>query len=204
MKRPRGGASERHAGAPANRVRIIGGTYRSRVLRFPAREDLRPTPDRVRETLFNWLGQDLTGLTCLDLYAGSGALGFEALSRGASLVVMVERDVAAVRCLRENASLLQLTAVEIAPGDALEFLRGDRRRFDVVFLDPPFKKTDYPMLLALVGDHLSPGGLLYVEAPDRLASPAGWSLLRHLQAGHVHAHLMQARHDEESGLSGNV
>mgnify|MGYP001499068626 FL=1 len=94
-----------------NRVRIIGGQWRSRVLRFPDAEQLRPTPDRVRETLFNWLGQDLTGLRCLDLFAGSGVLGLEAASRGARLVVMVERDPIAFNALRENANLLQASGV---------------------------------------------------------------------------------------------
>ena len=101
-----------------NRVRIIGGAWRSRVIEFPPRTDLRPTPDRVRETLFNWLGQDLTGKSCLVLFAGSGALGFEAASRGAKRVVMVERDPVAVRALQANAALLAAQSVEIRRADA--------------------------------------------------------------------------------------
>lgn len=121
-----------------NRVRIIGGLWRSRLLAFPSRPELRPTPDRVRETLFNWLGQDLTGKTCLDLYAGSGALGFESASRGAHRVVMVERDLAAFGALETNRERLGAQAVELQRADALEFLRRDRLRYDVIFLDPPF------------------------------------------------------------------
>jgi 16S rRNA (guanine(966)-N(2))-methyltransferase RsmD len=185
-------------------VRIIGGSHRSRLIEFPERVDLRPTPDRVRETLFNWLGQDLTGLDCLDLFAGSGALGFEAASRGAAAVVMVERDTGALHALRGNAARLDLGAVQIVPGDALEFLQMDRRTFDVVFADPPFSKTDYALLLARVRSHLAADGRLYVEAPQPLAPAPGWSVERRLKAGHVYAHLLQAQDHEEGGLSRNV
>ncbi len=126
-----------------NRVRIIGGEWRRRWLRFPAAHGLRPTPDRVRETLFNWLGQDLTGLGCLDLFAGSGALGFEAASRGARQVVLLERDRRIADALQASALALQAGAsvagaVEIVRSDALEFLAHDRRIYDVVFMDPPY------------------------------------------------------------------
>ena len=110
-----------------NRVRIIGGEWRSRLIRFPPAAQLRPTPDRVRETLFNWLGQRLDGLACLDLFAGSGALGFEALSRGAARVVMVERDRAVAAALRESARGLEAEGAEIVQGDALEFLARSAR-----------------------------------------------------------------------------
>src|SRR5499433_20698 len=110
---------------PENRVRVIGGRWRSRLLRFPAAPGLRPTPDRVRETLFNWLGQDLTGAACLDLFAGSGALGFEAASRGARRVVMVERDPATFRSLTAAREQLGASAVRLVRADALEFLRSD-------------------------------------------------------------------------------
>lgn len=179
-------------GGEANRVRIIGGEHRSRILQFPARPGLRPTPDRVRETLFNWLGQDLTGLACLDLFAGSGALGFEAASRGASAVVLVESDAASAAALRDNAALLRLATVRIVKGDALEFLRLDRQSFDVVFLDPPFADADHAALLARVADRLAPGARVYVEAPRPLDPPAGWSVQRRLRAGNVHAHLLQS------------
>jgi len=121
-----------------NRVRIIAGEWRSRLIRFPPAAQLRPTPDRVRETLFNWLGQRLDGLACLDLFAGSGALGFEALSRGARRVVMVERDRTVAAALRESARDLGATGAEIHESDALAWLARSRETFDVVFLDPPF------------------------------------------------------------------
>src|ERR1700745_3072719 len=107
------------AAAKGNRVRIIGGRWRSRILRFPPASHLRPTPDRVRETLFNWLGQRLDGLACLDLFAGSGALGFEALSRGAARAVMVESDREAARALRENAKTLEAGGAEVVQRDAI-------------------------------------------------------------------------------------
>src|SRR6187397_596042 len=132
--------------ATKNQVRIIGGTWRSRVIAFAPRADLRPTSDRVRETLFNWLGQDLTGVVCLDLFAGSGALGFEAASRGAARVVMVERDRAACASLKENRDLLGADRIEIVERDALEFLRQDGAQYDVIFLDPPFSE-DYRLRL---------------------------------------------------------
>src|SRR5687768_18054491 len=113
-----------HRRVKANEVRIVGGEWRSRRIRFTPHANLRPTPDRVRETLFNWLGQDLTGLACLDLFAGSGALGFEAASRGAARVVMVERDRAAFEALRTNKGALEARQVELVRGDALEFVRG--------------------------------------------------------------------------------
>lgn len=181
-------------GAGAGRLRIVGGTHRSRVIAFPPLPGLRPTPDRVRETLFNWLGQDLTGQDCLDAFAGSGALGFEAASRGARAVVMIERDAACRRALGDNARLLGLATVSVLPGDALEFLRLDPRRFHVVFVDPPFADTDYPALMALAAGRVADGGFLYVEAPRLLSPPAGWMLHRHLAAGQVHAHLL-LRHE---------
>jgi 16S rRNA (guanine966-N2)-methyltransferase len=122
-----------------NAIRIIGGRWRSRILHFPDVPGLRPTPDRVRETLFNWLGQRLDGWRCLDLFAGSGALGFEAASRGAAEVVLVERDAKALAALREN--VLKLDAAErvrIQPADARSYLDGACGNFDLILLDPPF------------------------------------------------------------------
>ena len=123
-----------------NEVRIIGGTWRSRKIRFPVAPGLRPTPDRVRETLFNWLGQDLEGLVCLNLYAGSGVLGFEAASRGATRVVQVERNPEACLALKQNCGLLDAETVQIVQMDVSRFLAGSSERFDVVFLDPPFQQ----------------------------------------------------------------
>lgn len=189
----------------ANRVRIIGGAWRSRQLRFPDRESLRPTPDRVRETLFNWLGQDLGGLACLDLYAGSGALGFEAASRGAARVVMVERDREAFRALQASAAALAAGAVELANADALEFLRGDRGRYDVIFLDPPFGGDDLERAMPLLPPRLTAGGLVYCEGGARRPAPAGWTVWRDGRAGQVRFQLLKWTQDEqESGVSGNI
>lgn len=173
-----------------NRVRIIGGAWRSRRITFPPAAGLRPTPDRVRETLFNWLGQDLTGRSCLDLYAGSGALGFEALSRGAAAVVMVERDRQAVQALRDNAARLGAANLEVAGTDALQFLRSDRRLFDVVFLDPPYGSGVLPGILRDLRAHLAAEGRVYAESGGNLELPPGWMTVREGRAGAVHYHLL--------------
>jgi len=166
-------------------VRIVGGSWRSRWIAFPPRKDLRPTPDRARETLFNWLGQDLTGRTCLDLFAGSGALGFEAASRGAKRVVMVERDAATIRALQASRAALAAVEVELKRADALEFLRADADLYDIVFLDPPFNTDHLPRLWALLPRHLAPGALVYCESAQRPAAPEGWEIWRQGRAGRV-------------------
>ena len=140
-----------------NRVRIIGGQWRSRLVQFPDTAGLRPTPDRVRETLFNWLGQRLDGLACLDLFAGSGALGFEALSRGARRVVMVERDRAVVAALRASATKLEAANLDIVESDALRYLENARERFDVVFIDPPYAENLAPVVMPRLAPHLAEG-----------------------------------------------
>lgn len=175
----------------ANRVRIIGGEWRSRILRFPPVEGLRPTGDRIRETLFNWLGQDLTGRAVLDLFAGSGALGFEAASRGARHVLMVERDTAVARVLEENRLLLDAAAVEIRRGEAMAFLRTVERRYDAVFLDPPFDAGLLPKVLVALPRHLAPGALVYVEAARLPAFGAAWTQFRRGKAGQVEYALIQ-------------
>ena len=177
---------------PPNRVRIVGGKWRSRVLRFPDLPGLRPTPDRVRETLFNWLGQDLAGRTCLDLFAGSGVLGLEAASRGAREVVMVERDPQAVRALQDNVGMLQAAAVRLVRADALEFIGSDARSYDVVFLDPPYAMGGRERLLERVRGRVAAGGMVYVEAPEDLRAPAGWAVHRAARAGAVHYQLLIA------------
>ncbi len=182
--------------ASRNKVRIIGGTWRSRVIAFPTRADLRPTPDRVRETLFNWLGQDLTGKRCLDLFAGSGALGFEAASRGARRVVMVERDPATWRALQASAAALAASAVELKRADALEFLRADDGCYDVVFLDPPFRVDYLAQVLPALGPRLAPGACVHIEAPAAPALAPGWEIQRSGRAGAVtHQLLKWAGHD---------
>jgi len=177
--------------AAANRVRIIGGAWRSRIIRFASREDLRPTPDRVRETLFNWLGQDLTGKVCLDLFAGSGALGFEAASRGAAKVVMVERDKVAFRTLQENARLLNAEAVDLRCADAMEFLRLDTGSYDVVFLDPPFRLDVLPQVLQLLAPRLAAGAFVHVEAAQPQQVDALWENVRNGRAGAVSHQLLK-------------
>lgn len=176
--------------AKSNRVRIIGGDWRSRRITFPDHEGLRPSADRVRETLFNWLGQDLAGMRCLDLFAGSGALGFEALSRGAAWVVMVEKHRSVCEVLRHNAGLLGAKNLQLHCADALEFATAAAAdaaaRFDVVFLDPPFGSTLLEQALPRVAPLLRPGARVYVESAKALVPSGGWQVLRHGRAGQVH------------------
>jgi 16S rRNA (guanine(966)-N(2))-methyltransferase RsmD len=191
----------------ANTVRIIGGVWRSRILEFPDAADLRPTPDRVRETLFNWLGRDLSGAACLDLFAGSGALGFEALSRGAASVVMVENNAAALGALRENATRLGAENVTFVRGDALEFARGARSRFDrfnVVFVDPPYRLCLQAAALGLVAGVLAEDGRVYVESDAVIEPSSGWAVVKHARAGRVHFHLLGREPDGQGSVSGHV
>jgi 16S rRNA (guanine966-N2)-methyltransferase len=175
------------------KVRIIAGQYRGRRIAVPDRDDLRPTPDRVRETLFNWLGQDLAGRACLDLFAGSGALGFEATSRGAARVVMVENDRAALSALHASLKILNATNVELLRADAFEYLRNGRERFDVVFLDPPFRQNALPALLEGLPARLAPGGRVYVEAPAPCVPGDTWRELKRSRAGQVSYQLLERR-----------
>jgi 16S rRNA (guanine966-N2)-methyltransferase len=168
-----------------NRVRIIAGKWRSRIVSFPAAAELRPTPDRVRETLFNWLGQRLDGLACLDLFAGSGALGFEALSRGAARAVMVERDRKVAAALRESARALEAAGAEVVEADALGYLGRSAERYDVVFVDPPYASDLAGAVLAALAPHLNPGARVYVESAQRLVPGPGWRALREDHAGAV-------------------
>jgi len=172
-------------------VRIIGGAWRSRVIAFPPRPDLRPTPDRVRETLFNWLGQDLTGKTCLDLFAGSGALGFEAASRGARRVVMVERDPLVLRALAASRAALDARVVELERADALEFLRADGGRYDVVFVDPPYRSGLWPRVAPLLPPHLATDALVYLESAHRTGPLPGWQVWKQGRAGQVAYQLLK-------------
>ncbi len=187
-----------------NTVRIIGGLWRSRLIEFPDAADLRPTPDRVRETLFNWLGRDLSGMVCLDLFAGSGALGFEALSRGAASVIMVEKNPAVLRALRDNAQKLGATGLTVVRGDALEFVRGARSRFDVVFVDPPYRLGMQVAALGLLRGLLAEGGRVYLEGDSVFEAPRGWAIFRRARAGNVHFHLLAREADDQGGVSGNV
>lgn len=175
---------------PANRVRIIGGNFRRRMLGFPTAEGLRPTPDRVRETLFNWLGQDLHGWSCLDLFAGSGALGFEAASRGAARVVMVERERGAYDALLHNRDLLGARDVEVQRADALHWLAAHSETFDLIFVDPPFDSDQAEKTLALLAPHLKPGGQVYVEQRGFVEAPQGFIIHRSGRAGQSHFALL--------------
>lgn len=172
-------------------LRIIGGDWRGRRLRFPAEADLRPTADRVRETLFNWLAFDIPGARVLDLFAGSGALGLEALSRGAAEAVFVERNPAVAAVLRENLATLGATGrAEIVVGDATGPLAGIASPFDIVFLDPPFRSDMIgPVCEALAkGGRLAPGALVYIEYDRRRGEPRlppGWEVRRRKAAGGV-------------------
>ena len=188
------------AGPARNRVRIIGGRHRGRKLEFPDLPGLRPTPDRVRETLFNWLQPVMEGARCLDLFAGSGALGLEAASRGARRVLMLEQAGPASRQLEHNRRLLGLDQVEVSRTDALRWLRGEAEPFDIVFLDPPYAaglQGPCARLLAQRG-WLAPGALVYLETDSRgedPAWPAHWRLRKRKQAGQVAYCLLQT--DEE-------
>jgi 16S rRNA (guanine966-N2)-methyltransferase len=174
-----------------NTLRIVGGHWRSRHLRFPDVPGLRPTPDAVRETLFNWLGQRLEGLQCLDLFAGSGALGFEAASRGAGQVVMVEHDREALKALRKNAELLQAQQVEVVAGEAGRFLDADRRCFDLIFFDPPYGQSWPEKLMPGLSDHLVESGRVYLEQGEKTSGWPGYTLIREGRAGKVRYCLLE-------------
>lgn len=172
-----------------SKIRITGGTHRSRLVEVAEVGGLRPTPDRVRVTLFNWLGQDLTGLRCLDLFAGSGILGFEAASRGAAAVTLVEKDANALKALRQNAAALQLPESSIVAGDALKFMSAEP--FDVIFLDPPYGKGWLDKVEPLLKNWATDSTLIYAEAEQSLASLGAWRVVKRGQAGQVFYHLLE-------------
>ena len=177
-------------GAAAHEVRIIGGTLKRSKLPVPDKPGLRPTPDRVRETLFNWLGQDLAGWRCLDAFAGSGALGFEAASRGAAEVVLLERDAELVRLLKDSRQRLKADALRVETADALAWMgRCEPDRFELVFIDPPFEAGLFDAALRAAARIVVPQGCVYLEAPQTWSSAPGLALARHARAGAVHAHL---------------
>jgi 16S rRNA (guanine966-N2)-methyltransferase len=185
-------------GAAATQVRIIGGQWRRSRVPVPRGDGVRPTPDRVRETLFNWLGQSLEGWRCLDLYAGSGVLGLEAASRGAVRVVSVERDRRVAEALRGTATRLGAEQVTVVCAEARAWLGGSAERFDLVFVDPPYAGGELRRVLPEAARHVSPGGWLYAEsdAPVIPGGPgfeslAGWTVHRAACAGRVHYHLLR-------------
>ena len=181
---------------PANRLRIIGGRWRGSRIVFPALPAIRPSPDRVRETLFNWLQQQIVGARCLDLFAGSGALGLEALSRGAAHVTFVDREPQVGRHLAQTLERLGSRDATVVVEDAPRFLLRPAQPFDIVFLDPPFDSTVLEQVASrLQQGWLAPGAHIYVECPaDRSLSalPAQWVVHRTKRAGQVGYHLLRA------------
>jgi len=201
-----------------NTVRINAGEWRSRVLKFPDAIGLRPTPERVRQTVFNWLGQDLSGLSCLDLFAGTGVMGFEALSRGAKTVTLVEKSTPAYIALMANKQLLQAEHASVRHQDALQFLSQNPQKFNVIFLDPPYRLQWLDKVLPLLAEHLAVDGVVYVEAEYALdAAPAlkldlsqelspelspelsleiipDWQIIKQSKAGNVFYHLLKSNH----------
>jgi 16S rRNA (guanine(966)-N(2))-methyltransferase RsmD len=172
-------------------VRIIGGQWKRSKLPVPDLPGLRPTPDRIRETIFNWLGQTLDGWRVLDAFAGSGALGFEAASRGADSVVMIEREAALVDSLRASQKRLQAAAITLHRANALNWMTACSDRFDLVFLDPPFADDLFDRALAAAVPLVAEGGLIYVESPHEIAPPAGFTAWRQGRAGAVHYQLLR-------------
>ena len=181
------------------RLRIVAGIWRSRLLEIATAPGLRPTPERIRETLFNWLAPTIQGARCLDLFAGSGVLGFEALSRGAASALLVEHHAQILSCLREQVTELGLEQrCQVREADVLQWLRGKpEQAYDIIFLDPPYRQG----LLAECCDLLVAGGWvhqgshIYLEAERELGeppSPPGWSLLRSGQAGQTGYFLAQS------------
>lgn len=180
----------------AHEVRIVGGLWKRTRLPVADKPGLRPTPDRVRETLFNWLGQDLTGWRCVDVFAGTGALGLEAASRGAAQVLLVEQDPDLVATLRGLKARLQADAVEVRRANGLSVLQGlAGSGQDLVLLDPPFEADIFDKAIAAAVPTLRDEGYLYLEAPHRWSDAAlqaqGLEVERHLRAGAVHAHLLR-------------
>lgn len=182
----------------SNQLRIIGGLWRGRKLGFPDVDGLRPTGDRIRETLFNWLAPDIQGAHCLDLFAGSGALGLEALSRGAASSLLIERDSRAAAQLNANLELLKADGGKVLQMDALGYLgtataQRQTPRFDVVFIDPPFQLNLWQAVIDLIEQQqlLSEGAAIYIESGlhDQYLPPASWRLHRDKTSGSVHYRL---------------
>ena len=180
----------------SNKLRIIGGDWRSRCISFIDTPGLRPTPARVRETVFNWLRNDIIGSHCLDLYAGSGALGFEAASREAKSVVQVENNSLACKALQDNATMLAATQIKTIQSDVFQYLTGAAQEFDIVFIDPPFAMdlVVQTCLLLEAKNWLSKHAKIYVETESTLTlagMPENWRLLKSKVTGEVGYHLFE-------------
>jgi len=189
---------------PSGEIRLIGGHWKRTRLKVADKPGLRPTPDRVRETVFNWLGQDLSGLRCVDAFAGTGALGLEAASRGAAQVLLVEQDAAVVAQLQRVLAQLQalklpepvVQRLQVQRGDGIATLRQQApASCDVIFLDPPFDAGLYDEAITAAARALAPGGTIYLESPtawtDEALAGHGLVVHRHLKAGAVHAHILR-------------
>ncbi len=177
-------------------VRIIGGLLKRTKLPVADKPGLRPTPDRVRETLFNWLGQDLTGWRCLDAFAGTGALGIESASRGAAAVLLVENDAGLIAQLKRIVDQLKLSGVQVLRGDGLSALKqASPASLQAIFLDPPFDSDVFDAAVQAAGQAVAANGFVYLEAPkrwtDEQLQASGLQVYRYLKAGAVHAHLLQ-------------
>ena len=186
-------------------IRIIGGQYRGKKLSFKAHDGLRPTPDRVRETLFNWLMHDIRDASCLDAFAGSGALGFEAFSRGAAHVTLIEQAQPTFLTLQQQAALFNsgrreaLQKLAVIQTDAVNYLKTTTQSFDIIFFDPPFSKPQLYTTIDWLGEApcLKPGGLLYVESREEITLALDhWETLKLKQAGHVIYGLYKKRTQE--------
>jgi len=179
----------------SNSVRIIGGSFRRRLLRFPTIEGLRPTTDRMRETLFNWLMPTIRGATCLDLFAGSGALGVEAISRGAKQVVLVDESSLVLTHLRESLTTLGITNALLCKGRVPNHVALPDVKFNIIFVDPPFQRhlLDETLAWILQQNLLAPAGLVFLEQEkqaDPVIIPAAFTVVRQIKAGNVIAYLL--------------
>lgn len=188
-----------------NTLRIIGGQWRGRKLKFPAIDAIRPTPDRVRETLFNWLQHDIVGSRCLDLFAGSGALGIEALSRGAAHVVFVDREPTIAKYLRDTLALLRAEGSEVFAADASQWASGNKSAspFNIVFLDPPFADGVLPLICERLesSQSLAVDALIYIEYPSTKGVPVlpkNWSAIKSKIAGQVGYYLARRQGPTDS------
>ncbi len=179
--------------AKHGKVRIIAGKWRGRKLNVIDATGLRPTPDRVRETLFNWIQQEIVGARCLDLFAGTGALAFEALSRGAAEVVLVESNPKAVESLKQHAETLNSENHSIQLADAMNWLKQGAKSFDIIFLDPPFKQGYIEQCCTLIREEslLNSNGIVYIESEKDITLPEGWQVRKQKKAGHVQTMLIE-------------
>lgn len=179
----------------SNQIRIIGGRWRGRKISFPSLDELRPTPDRIRETLFNWLAPHIVNARCLDLFAGSGILGLEALSRGASNLVVVEQNRAAFNGIQITAGILQATDIELINANAISWLQGPPNPFNIIFLDPPYTKNFLPeCFMLLEKGWLAPHALIYFESKTPITPnllPESWILSKEKKTGNVYYYLAQ-------------